>query len=250
MSQCARSSHASSGCRRRLRQHGCSVNNDLGRPARSVRALRWASARIELSNVKTPASDAGFVFVLRREVVPVLTTKFMAPRERPHGTCCSTLVLRVFFEISGFCRASSAGKDTEMSVEIARSGLTACAHPGAGQRSHRERSQRRWWRSVVAVLWRPPGAHLYGGGGRKFEIVPTSPDRVSVALGLSAGLVHSAKCEKLRDPTVGRLCCRETPAAPVLLTSCSSIRRTIRHRRPAIAFGEPSVARERRSPYK
>ena len=41
---------------------------------------------------------------------------------------------------------------------------------------------------------------MYGGGGRNFEIVPTSPDRVPVALGLSAGLVHSEKCEKVRDP--------------------------------------------------
>jgi len=162
-------------------------------------------------------------------VVPVLTT---GVEMAPNGTRASARDLRTqpgasepspiksryvvlrwsrFFEISGFCRASSAGKDTEMSVEIARSGLAACAHPGAGQRSHRERSQRRWWRSVVAVLWRPPGAHLYGGGGRKFEIVPTSPDRVPVALGLSAGLVHSEKCEKLRDPTVGRWCFGRLP---------------------------------------
>ena len=61
------------------------------------------------------------------------------------------------------------------------------------------------------MLWRPPGAHLYGGGGRKYEIVPTSPDRVPVALGLSAGLVHSEKCEKIRNPTVGTWCFGRLP---------------------------------------
>ena len=61
------------------------------------------------------------------------------------------------------------------------------------------------------MLWRPPGAHLYGGGGRNFEIVSWAPDRVPVALGLSAGLVHSEKCEKVRNPTTGRWCFGRLP---------------------------------------
>ena len=89
---------------------------------------------------------------------------------------------------------------------MARSGLTASARTGDTQRSHRRDPKRRWWWLVVAVLWRPPGAPLYGGGGRNFEIVPTSPDRGPVALGLSAGLVHLEKCEKIRNPTTGRSC--------------------------------------------
>ena len=116
---------------------------------------------------------------------------------------------------------------------------------------------------VVAVLWRPPGAHLYGGGGRKYEIVPTSPDRVPVALGLSAGLVHSEKCEKIRNPTVGRWCFGRLPhrhlygpwatrtlrgtRSPHQLLARSwlvvHLKRTstrpIRCRQPAILFGDP-----------
>ena len=64
---------------------------------------------------------------------------------------------------------------------------------------------------VVGVLWGRLGGDLCGGGGRKYEIVATSPDRVPVALGLSAGLVHSEKCEKVRNLTTGRWCFGRLP---------------------------------------